>query len=91
MIWQNILILIIALLGFPAGLFIAKMTKEELKAGRKWFKLLAIAAAIAIIASSIFARGEAMLFLIASFVFIELIALASLIYPRLTSLRARRK
>lgn len=76
-----IITIIIALAGFPAGLLIAKLTEEELKSGKKWFKLLAIAAAIAIILSAIFAQGETMLFLIASFVFVMLLSLASLIYP----------
>jgi len=27
-------------LGFPIGLFLARTTKEELKKGQKWFKLI---------------------------------------------------
>ncbi|HLC86684.1 MAG TPA: hypothetical protein VJH65_00190 [Candidatus Nanoarchaeia archaeon] len=30
----------VLLLGIPIGNFLAKTTKEELKAGQKWFKLL---------------------------------------------------
>jgi len=29
-------------LGVPLGIFLAKFTKEELKDGRKWFKILII-------------------------------------------------
>jgi formate hydrogenlyase subunit 3/multisubunit Na+/H+ antiporter MnhD subunit len=29
-------------LGIPIGNFLAKMTKEELKSGRKWFRLVVI-------------------------------------------------
>ena len=29
-------------LGIPIGNFLAKITKEELKSGRKWFKLIVI-------------------------------------------------
>jgi hypothetical protein len=87
---QIILAIIIALAGFPAGLLIAKLAEEELKAGRLWFRLLAIAAAIAIAASAIFAQGETMLFLITSFIFILLIAITSLIYPRLAPCCAKK-
>lgn len=30
------------LLGFPIGSYLAKKTKEELKSGQKWFKLIII-------------------------------------------------
>jgi len=86
----EIILIIIALAGFPIGLLVAKMTKEELKAGRKWFRMLAIAAAIALIASIIFASGDILIFLAASFIFIFLFALASLICARNVS-RAGRK
>lgn len=33
-------------LGFPIGSFLAKRTKEELKSGKKWFRIL-IAASLA--------------------------------------------
>jgi len=29
-------------LGIPIGNFLAKITKEELKSGRKWFKLIVL-------------------------------------------------
>ncbi len=39
----NILIGILVLaLGFPIGSYLAKNTKEELKSGQKWFKLIVI-------------------------------------------------
>jgi len=28
--------------GFPIGMFLAKKTKEELRQGKKWFRILAI-------------------------------------------------
>lgn len=87
----EIILLIIALAGFPIGLLIAKFTQEELKAGRKWFKMLAIAAAIALIASLIFASGETLLFLAASFVFIGLVSLAAITYPRMRNDVSRTK
>ena len=75
----QILVVVIALLGYPAGLIIAHLTKEELKAGRRWFRIIAILSIIGIIISLILTRGNALLFLAASFVFIFLLALASLI------------
>jgi len=34
------LAIIFLILGIPIGNFLAKITKEELKSGKKWFKLL---------------------------------------------------
>lgn len=34
--------IILLILGIPIGNILAKMTKEELKDGKKWFKLLII-------------------------------------------------
>lgn len=37
----NLLIgIVVLLLGFPIGSYLAKKTKEELKPGQKWFKLI---------------------------------------------------
>ena len=39
----NILIgILILLLGIPLGNYLAKITKEELRSGQKWFKLIII-------------------------------------------------
>ena len=39
----NLLIgIFILILGFPIGSFLAKITKEELSSGQKWFKLIII-------------------------------------------------
>ena len=39
----NLLIgVLVLLLGFPLGSFLARVTKEELKSGQKWFKLIII-------------------------------------------------
>ncbi len=34
--------IIVLALGYPVGAFLAKITKEELRAGRKWFRALII-------------------------------------------------
>ena len=39
-IWKILISLAVLLLGIPIGNFLAKITKEELKVGRGWFKLL---------------------------------------------------
>jgi hypothetical protein len=88
---NEIIAIIIALAGFPVGLLIAKSTKEELKSGRLLFKILISLAVVGIIISLIFAQGEAMLFLAASSVFIMLLAIASLVYARQTSFRAKKR
>ncbi len=74
-----IIIAVIALAGYPVGLLVARMTTEELEAGRKWFRIIIVACIAAIALSIIFANGETLLFLVASFVFIALVALASLV------------
>ncbi len=78
----TILITLIALSGFPIGLLIARLTKEELQQGKKWFSLIIFACIIAIIISVIKTEKETFLFLVASFTFILLIALASLVKAR---------
>ncbi len=74
-----ILMIVITFLGFPIGLIIAKFTKEELKQGKFLFKLIILVCFVAIIITSVFMKNEVLFFLICSFVFIILIALASLI------------
>jgi uncharacterized protein YneF (UPF0154 family) len=34
--------IVVLLLGMPLGSYLAKQTKEELKSGQKWFKLIII-------------------------------------------------
>lgn len=79
---QIILTIVIALLGYPAGLIISWLADDELKAGKVWFKTIIIASIIAIVISIIFVQGELLLFLSAAFVFIALMALASIIKSR---------
>jgi|TARA_Y100000310_G_scaffold121029_1_gene119805 hypothetical protein len=38
--------IVFLLLGIPIGNFLAKVTKEELKSGRKWFKLIVLVSLI---------------------------------------------
>jgi len=50
---EILLLLLISLAGIPAGLLISKYAKEELKGGKKWFKILMILMAAVILISFI--------------------------------------
>ena len=66
----NILIgILVLILGLPIGNFLAKYTKEELKQGRKWFKLLILIGLIGGIVGLII-RNDVILF---SFLFIAIV------------------
>ncbi|MEM4703303.1 MAG: hypothetical protein QXP53_02360 [Candidatus Pacearchaeota archaeon] len=81
-IWQYLIVGLISLSGFPVGLLIANTCKEELKPGRKWFKLIMLACLVVIVLSLFFSSGTNLLLLLAVFVFIFLLALAALIMAR---------
>jgi len=64
----------VLILGIPIGDFLAKITKEELKSGKKWFKLLIFVSLISSIIS--FFIGNDPLFF--SFLFIAVVTSRSL-------------
>ena len=64
----------VLLLGIPIGSYLAQKTKEELKAGQKWFKLIIIISIICSIVSLI-TRNY---FLFFSFLFIAIVTSRSL-------------
>lgn len=71
----NIIIgFLILLLGIPIGSFLSNITKEELKSGQKWFKLIIITCFIGAIISLIF-LNDVLLF---SFLFIMIVTSKSL-------------
>jgi hypothetical protein len=73
-ITQFLIGILVLILGFPIGNFLAKQTKEELKSGQKWFKIiLSISLVGAII--SLFVKD----ILLFSFLFIFIITSRSLI------------
>ena len=41
-VWTIIIGVVILFLGIPVGNFLAKITKEELKAGQIWFKIISV-------------------------------------------------
>ena len=65
---------IFLLLGIPIGNFLAKITKEELKVGRPWFKIIIVISLVGAIASVIY-RNDILFF---SFLFIAMVTSKSL-------------
>lgn len=53
--------IVVLLLGFPIGRFLARITKEELKSGRKWFRLGIILLSVGAVISLII-RNDVLLF-----------------------------
>jgi len=66
--------ILVLILGFPIGSYLAKLTKEELKPGQKWFKLIILISFICAIISTIF-RIDSLLF---AFLFIVIVTSRSL-------------
>lgn len=64
----------VLLLGFPIGFYLSKSTKEELKSGQKWFKLIIILSLIGAIIGLAF-WSDVLLF---SFLFIAIVVSRSL-------------
>ena len=62
------------LLGIPLGSYLAEKTKEELKAGKKWFKLIILVSLLSSIVALIIQND----FLFFSFLFIALVTSRSL-------------
>ena len=72
-----ILYIIILLLAFPAGYLLAYLARDELKAGKKWFMLLALASLVSSVILS-FTDFSFKLPAILSLFFIVVIALMAL-------------
>ena len=71
----NLLIgIIVVLMGIPIGSLLAKWTKEELKSGQLWFKLLIILSLIGSVVS-LFLKNDILFF---SFLFISIVTSQSL-------------
>lgn len=67
--------LVILALGWPIGNFLASKTKEELKSGQKWFRLLIVISLIGAVISLIL-WNDVLLFI---FCFIAIVTSRSLI------------
>jgi len=66
--------IVVLVLGIPIGSLLTKWTKEELKEGRFWFKLIIIFSSMGAILSLIF-KNDVLLF---SFLFIAIVTSKSL-------------
>ena len=64
-----ILGILILLIGIPIGNFLAKFTKEELKSGQKWFKIIILLSFIGALFSLLFYND----YLLFSFLFIAIV------------------
>ena len=73
-IWKILISLAVLLLGIPIGNFLAKITKEELKVGRGWFKLLMFIGIVGGVISLIF-QNDSLMF---TFFFIAIVSCRSL-------------
>ena len=76
---QIFLLIVVALLGIPAGFLLKYFTKEEMKAGRKWFRIISLSSAIAFFAGLIFAEGDSLALMLTAFAFIFFISAVPLI------------
>ncbi len=70
--------LVILALGIPIGNYLAKLTKEELKEGSMWFKLIIVFCVIGAILGLIF-KNDVLLF---SLLFIAIVTSRSLVRRR---------
>jgi len=72
--YQYLIGIIILILGMPIGHYLAKFTKEELKSGQKWFRLIVLVSFICAIISAL-VRNDVLLF---AFLFIAIVTSKSL-------------
>jgi len=75
-----IMLVLIALSGIPFGILIAGMTREELRPGRKWFKLIAAASLVCMIGSFLATSGDSLAIALTVFAFTLMISLVPLAY-----------
>jgi len=73
---------LLSLLGFPAGIIAAIIAKEELKAGKRYFKILSFVFLVGILVSLVYALMYNDYVLLLSFVFLLGIPIGSLVAIR---------
>jgi len=66
--------IIVLLLGIPIGNYLAKVTKEELKAGKKWFRRIVILSLVGVLIGLIIGNDTLMF----TFAFIAIVTSRSL-------------
>ena len=70
--------IVVLVLGIPIGNYLAKLTKEELKEGSMWFKIIIVFSVIGAILGLIF-KNDVLLF---SLLFIAIVTSRSLTTPK---------
>jgi len=75
---QIILLALIALLGIPTGFILKRATMEEMKAGKKWFKMISSISLLSAIISVILANDNSALY-VTTFMFLFFISSVPLI------------
>jgi len=66
---QIISLIIIALLGIPAGFLLKYYTQEEMKPGRKWFRMISIASLAILLGLIVTGQNLPLYFTAFSFIF----------------------
>jgi len=79
---QTIMIVILAISGFPLGIFLSNHIKEELKQGKPFFVIILILSIIGMILSLIFAKSDTLVFLLSALVFVFLMFLVCFLKAR---------
>jgi hypothetical protein len=77
-VYKFLIGIFVLILGIPIGNLLAKMTREELKAGQRWFRLIVIFSLIGAVMALIL-RNDALLF---ALLFIAIVTSRSLRVPR---------
>ena len=78
-ITQIILLTLVSLLGIPAGFLLKHFTKEEMKPGKRWFKIISLLSAVVFFGSMIFAKGDSLALMLAAFSFMFFISAVPLL------------
>ena len=71
---QILLLAIVALMGIPAGFILKYFTEEEMKPGKKWFRMISALSVLAFLGSMIFVSGDNLALMLTTFSFIFFIS-----------------
>jgi hypothetical protein len=77
-VYKFLIGIFVLILGIPIGNLLAKLTREELKAGQRWFRLIVIFSLIGAVMALIL-KNDALLF---ALLFIAVVTSRSLRVPR---------
>ncbi len=78
-LYQYVLAIVMLVLAVPIGNVLAKLTKEELRLGNKWFKILIISTLILALLSLVIGKND----LFFTFLFVAVVTSRSLDIKRL--------